>query len=387
MNVDRIEFGANVRRPDAAGRTFPVDCSGLQVHQTLWEMLAGQSGYRPILLIFAALFFVLVMLLPVPGSLVDLVEQVDPLGYDLESNTETIADSVNSHKNTEAFQAWQLSGLPPDSAEGLDSSERIARQALIMVGILIVAALFWGTEALPIAGTVSLVAVLMYAFKILPGNEIPGAFMQDAVFFILGILAVAVGVSKTGLDKRIGLLLLSRINSPGALAFIFFPTFAICSAFLSAHALVALLLPVMMGIYKATCTAHGIKRDRLLAIFLFLGLTFAANAGGPGSPAAGARNAIMVGYLAEAGLTISFVEWMKYGLPLAPVLAVTVGAYMYVRTRSSSLVKKVVPSEVVRREVAGLPGFSRNEAIMAAVLVLLAVSWITLNPNPPKDGV
>ena len=39
----------------------------------------------------------------------------------------------------------------------------------------------------------------------------------------------------------------------------------------------------------------------------------------------------MVGYLAEAGLTISFVEWMKYGLPLAPVLAVTVGAYMYVR--------------------------------------------------------
>ena len=284
MNVDRIEFDANVRRSDAAGRTFPIDYSGLKVHQTLWEMLAGQSGYRPILLIFAALFFVLVMLLPVPGSRVDLVEQVDPLGYDLESNTETIADSVNSHKNTEAVQAWQLSGLPPHSAEGLDSSERIARQALIMVGILIVAALFWRTEALPIAGTVSLVAVLMYAFKILPGNEIPGAFMQDVVFFILGILAVAVGVSKTGLDKRIGLLLLSRINSAGALAFIFFPTFAICSAFLSAHALVALLLPVMMGIYKATCTAHGIKRDRLLAIFSSWASPLRRTLAGPGPP-------------------------------------------------------------------------------------------------------
>ena len=210
--------------------------------------------------------------------------------------------------------------------------------------------------------------------------------MQDAVFFILGILAVAVGVSKTGLDKRIGLLLLSRINSGASLAFIFFPTFAICSAFLSAHALVALLVPVMMGIYKATCAAHGVKRDRMLAIFLFLGLTFAANAGGPGSPAAGARNAIMVGYLAEAGFPISFVEWMKYGLPLVPVLAVTVGAYMYVRTRSRSLVKKVNPSEMVRRQVAGLPGFGRDEAIMAGILVALAISWIALNDTLGLGG-
>ena len=144
------------------------------------------------------------------------------------------------------------------------------------------------------------------------------------------------------------------------------------------HALVALLVPVMMGIYKATCVAHRVKQDRILAIFLFLGLTFAANAGGPGSPAAGARNAIMVGYLADAGMPISFAEWMKYGLPLVPALAVVVGAYMYIRTRSRSLVSRVKPSEVVRLQVASLPGFSKGEAIMATILVLLAVAWITL---------
>ena len=157
-----------------------------------------------------------------------------------------------------------------EAAEGLDSSERVARQAMIMLAILLVAALLWGTEALPIAGTVTLVAVLLFAFGVLPPREIAKAFMNDAVWFILGILTVAVGVSKTGLDKRIGLLLLSRIKSAGNLAFIFFPLFALCAAFLSAHALVAILIPVMMGVYKATCTAHGVKKDRVLAIFLFL---------------------------------------------------------------------------------------------------------------------
>jgi sodium-dependent dicarboxylate transporter 2/3/5 len=203
--------------------------------------------------------------------------------------------------------------------------------------------------------------------------------MQDAVFFILGILAVAVGVNKTGLDKRIGLLLLSRIRSVGAIAFIFFPVLAISSAFLSAHALVALLVPVMTGVYKATCIAHGIKRDRTLAVFLLLGLSFAANAGGPGSPAAGARNAIMVGYLADAGFPIGFGEWMKYGLPLVPVLGLVVGAYMYLRCKPKLLVTKVCPSDVVKREVAKLPRFGREEAIMTAILGLLVIAWVTFD--------
>ena len=112
--------------------------------------------------------------------------------------------------------------------------------------LIIVAAILWGSEGLPIGGTVTLVAVLMLTFGVMSPNEIAKAFLNDAVFFILGLLIVAVGVSKTRLDKRIGLLMLSRINSAGSFALIFLPILTISSAFLSAHALVALLVPVMM---------------------------------------------------------------------------------------------------------------------------------------------
>ncbi len=367
---------------EIAPRPVLVDYSGLKIRRAPWKIMAGHGGHRPIVLLMAALFILSILLLPVPGSLIDLVEQVNPSGYDMVgANTETIVDSVNYSNNPKAFQARQASGRSAETAKNLDSSKDVARRAMIMLAILVVAALLWGTEGLPIGGTVALVAVLMFVFRILPPNDIAKAFMNDAVIFILGILVVAVGVSKTGLDKRIGLLLLSPIKSTGAFAFVFFPTLAICSAFLSAHALVALLVPVMMGIYKATCAAQGVQRDRVLAIFLFLGVSFAANIGGPGSPAAGARNAIMVGFFADAGFPIGFWEWMKYGMPLVPVLALIVGAYMYLRCKRKFTVKVINPSEVVKREVANLPRFAGKEAVMAVVLGVLVIGWMTLHDS------
>ena len=371
-----------------ASRPCLVDYSGLRVRKSVATAFVGQAGYRPIALFVAALLFLSLLLIPVPSSLSAMLVAENPPGYDMmEPGTNTIADSVIYHNNRQAFQAGQNSDAPAEIREYSDSSDKVARLALIMVGILVVAAILWGTEALPIGGTVTLVAVLMLAFGILPPNEIAKAFLNDAVFFILGLLAVAVGVSKTRLDKRIGLLLLSRIRSPLSFALIFLPVLSISSAFLSAHALVALLVPVIMGIYKASCISNGVKNDRILAIFLLLGVSYAANIGGPGSPAAGARNAIMVGYLADAGFSIGFWEWMKYGLPLVPLWALTVGAYMYIRCKPNFLVKTINPSEVVKREVAKLPRFGGNEAVMAVILVSLVAGWMTFQQSMGMGGV
>ena len=147
------------------------------------------------------------------------------------------------------------------------------------------------------------------------------------------------------------------------------------------------MIPVIMGVYKASCMSNGVEKDRALAIFLFLGISFAANIGGPGSPAAGARNAIMVGYFADAGLPIGFFEWMKYGMPLVPLWALTVGSYMYLRCKPHFLVKTVNPSEVVRRQVAKLPRFGGKEAVMTVILVSLVVGWISLQGSLGMGGV
>jgi sodium-dependent dicarboxylate transporter 2/3/5 len=133
-----------------------------------------------------------------------------------------------------------------------------------------------------------------------------------------------------------------------------------------------------MGVYKVTCRMFGVEKDRALAVFLLLGICFAANHGGPGSPAAGGRNAIMVGYFTAYGAPISFLEWMMYGMPFVPVMGILLGAYMYIVCKRKFKVKDMNPSEVVKAEVARMPKFGGKEAIMAVILVVLVAAWIVL---------
>jgi solute carrier family 13 (sodium-dependent dicarboxylate transporter), member 2/3/5 len=268
--------------------------------------------------------------------------------------------------------------VPAEVQSKLLDVNDVTKMAVITVAILFIAAFFWGTEAISIGATDILVAVLLYAFFIMPPNMIAMSYMSDSVFFIFGILAIAVGVAQTGLDKRIGLILLSRIKSAKMFCLVFFPFLSLCAGFLSEHALVALLVPVLMGVYKASCKANGVEKDHALAIMMLLGMTFAANVGGLGSPAAGGRNAIMVGYLNTAGMPISFLEWMVRGLPIVPVLSVSIGIYMYLRLKPRFKVKDINPSEVVKAEVAKLPKFGGKELIMTIILVIMIFTWIYL---------
>jgi sodium-dependent dicarboxylate transporter 2/3/5 len=349
---------------------------------------ASRPGYKPVLLVIAFLCFVGVVMVPPPQSMISLMRQENPPGYSLSPGTKTIRDNVNRKLNPDAFKE---SKKPADEQEAHRSGRLLtfddtAQKAKVMLAIFALAVFLWGTEALPLGGTDILVGVMLYLFHILPIQEISKAYMQDAVFFIFGILVVAVGVSKTGLDKRIGLILLSRIKNGKAFAFVFLPILGMSASFLSEHALVALLIPVLMGIYKVTCRMYGVEKDRALAVFLLLGVCFAANHGGPGSPAAGGRNAIMIGYFMEYGIMISFLDWMKYGMPFVPLMGIVIGAYMYIRCKPKFQVKDINPSEVVKAEVARMPKFGGKEAMMAGILVVLVAAWIILGESYGLGG-
>jgi solute carrier family 13 (sodium-dependent dicarboxylate transporter), member 2/3/5 len=352
----------------------------------------SKPGYKPLLILAAAIVFIALAVMPPTQAMLDMVSKENPSGYQLGKSCKTIVDTVNQKLRPDAYKATQNGRAEVQgdhSSHGkqtLLTADQVARMAKVMVLILFLSAFLWGTEALPIGATDMLVAVLLYLFAVLPINDISKAYMSDAVFFVFGILAVAVGVAKTGLDKRIGLILLSRIRSTTAFAFIFLPILSIASSFLPEHALVALLIPVLMGIYKVTCKMNGVDKDPALGIFLLLGLTFAANVGGPGSPAAGGRNAIMVGYLMDYGSPISFLQWMKTGMAFVPVMSCVIGAYMFIRCKPRFRVPEMNPSEVVRAEVARMPGFGGKEAIMAVILVLLIAAWLIIGEHAGLGG-
>lgn len=324
-----------------------------------WAWWAGVPGNRPLIMLLLALFFITMVVIPPPQSMVNLMTEEKPLGASLESGTTTYVDSYNKMMKSEFTPV------------------EVAQKAKVAVALLFTVALLWGTEAIPLGATDFLVAVILYLFSLLPINKISQAYFKDAVFFIGGVLCVAAGVSITGLDRRIGYLLLGKIKGAKGFCFLFFPLLALVAGFFSEHALVALLCPILLLVYVNGCKKAGVKADPALAALLFLGICFAANVGGSGSPAVGGRSAIMVGYFSGYGVPISFGQWMMYGLPVVPVLAIAMGAYMYFtagrRTKGTVEIAKVMKENV--ENIGPLKGKELRMAVLFAALVVLWVGF------------
>ena len=62
--------------------------------------------------------------------------------------------------------------------------EETAFKAKVMLAILVIAALFWATGAIPIGITALLVGVIMYFTGVLAPDDIAQAYAKDAVIFI-----------------------------------------------------------------------------------------------------------------------------------------------------------------------------------------------------------
>ena len=246
-----------------------------------------------------------------------------------------------------------------------------------MLGILVIAALFWASGAVPVGITALLVGVLMYFLGVLKPDDIAKAYAKDAVIFIFGVLAISRAISKTGLDRRIGLLLLGPAKSLTKLLFIFLPLMAVACSFVSEHALIAFVMPLFVMIYSTTVRNAGVKRDKALAVVLMLSLCFAANSGGPGSPAAGGRNAVMLGILTDYGIAPTFGQWVAYGLPFVPVMALVIATYFFISFRKKIKVKNVNASLLVKQASEKIGPMNKKEYITAAVLILLIGLWIT----------
>ncbi len=385
--VENIEE-ARVERKNAMARH---EIPALTMY-SLKRWLIGVHNARPGLIILGVILFALIISIPTPNRLKTLLtapksgQPTDIIAgyanYRAMSSGETVTDYYG-HKAKLAkkvkTETSEMKSLPV-------TYKKVAFRVKVMVGVLVVAALFWATGAIPVGMTALLVGVLMYFFGVLPPNDVAKAYAKDAVIFIFGVLAMAGAVTKTGLDRRIGSLLLGTSTSLKRLAFIFCPLLAVTASFLSEHALVAFIIPVMMLAYGGIVRTANLKADRNLAVMMILMVCFTANIGGPGSPAAGGRNAVMLGILSDYGLAPSFGQWMAYGMPFVPVMALTIGAYFYFMFRRKIKVPKVNIKVEMLKETEKIGKMTRDEYVTAGVLVMLILLWTMASDKVGMGG-
>lgn len=266
-----------------------------------------------------------------------------------------------------------------DSGIATDAAHAAWKMKLILA-MIPMAIIFFATEALPIGLVGMLMPMMAYFFRLLPMGDIGRSFAGDAPLFLLGVLAMGVTVIDVGLHKRLASWILGWTKGYVVPIIVLCVSMSVLGSFISAHAMAAFMAPVMAAVYMGAVSAKSkngtLEHDPELAKLLLLSLCFALNVGGVGSPAAGGRNAIMMGFWSDYNVPMSFGQWMQYGLPLSPVLGLSVALYMMFVFRKVKT-KNLTPGlAAIKEETKRMGPMGRNEKIIFGMMVLILLLWI-----------
>ncbi len=189
----------------------------------------------------------------------------------------------------------------------------------ITLGILVIGAILWITEAIPLYSTSLLVLFLNLIFLArvieVPIRTFISPFFDPVILLFLGGFALSAGLSKYGLDEIFTQAIVSRVgNSPRKVLLGIMAVVAFLSMWMSNTAATVLGMSLSLLIVK------NLEAKDPFSLAMILGVPFAANIGGMATPIGTPPNAIAIGLLRAQGIELSFLRWMSVGLPLAIIL-------------------------------------------------------------------
>jgi len=204
------------------------------------------------------------------------------------------------------------------------------REAALMAGIFSLAAFLWATEALPLFVTALLVLALQIVLLANPGQwsglgfstgpspdyrDIFRAAADPVLLLFFGGMLLARSAVNEGVDRAMSSFLLRPFgHRPLAIALGIMSVTAIFSMWMSNTATTAMMLALVIPILAQVPAGDPYRKLLVLAV------PFGANIGGIGTPIASPPNAVALGFLQQAGHSISFFGWLSAALPLMVAL-------------------------------------------------------------------
>lgn len=263
----------------------------------------------------------------------------------------------------------------------------LAYPARATMGAAVLMAVWWMTEALPLAATALVPLVLFPALQIVPVTEVARNYGDATVFLFLGGFVLAAGVERWNLHRRVALqvLLLAR----GRLAWTllgFLGATAFLSMLVSNTATALMMLPIALSV-------SGVARERLpeaegrsFTTMLLLAVAYGASIGGMATLIGSPPNAIFAGFLPRTygpEASVSFLQWMLVGVPLMLLLLPTAWAVLLAFGGDVSFLRRRPRLDVaapLREEVRSLGPLTRQEKIVMAVAACTVFLWVFREP-------
>ncbi len=253
--------------------------------------------------------------------------------------------------------------------------EGLSRQGWNVLGLALLMATWWITEALPIAATALVPLILIPLLGLGEINQAASPYADPVIFLLLGGMMIALAVERHGLHRRIALVILGAASeSPAGIVGGVMVAAAVMSMWVSNTSTVLLMFPIGVSIIQLVGKGRG-----EFGAALMLGIGYATLIGGLGTLVGTVPNALTVAFLDQSfGERPSFLDWMKLGVPLILIL---LPAAWFILTRVAFRVPRGAIDgwhEDIRDEKEKLGPMSRAEISIAVIFLLTAALWVTL---------
>lgn len=244
--------------------------------------------------------------------------------------------------------------------------------------LFISAIILWTTELIPLPVTALLIPVGASWFKLLSPDVAFAQFGNQILFLFIGAFFLAQALAKHQLDKRMAYWLLSKplVSKDPELIVIVLALFSwTLSMWISNTATTAIMIPLCLGISKCLSQSWSITDKANLEKRILFACAFGASIGGMATPIGSPPNLLAMEFLNTKGITISFLEWMTWGIPLSFTLLIVLILLLHWKYPIKAIHSKEIHL-FFSKQLHDLGKMSRTEYFIVTTFFTTVFLWI-----------
>ncbi|HCY76362.1 MAG TPA: sodium:dicarboxylate symporter [Ignavibacteriales bacterium] len=248
-----------------------------------------------------------------------------------------------------------------------------------VAAVAVLMAIWWITEALPMAATSLVPLVFFPLLGVLSGSEISGSYINSVIFLFVGGFMLAIAMENWGLHKRIALKIISIFGgTPNSILFGFMLSAAFLSMWISNTATAVMMLPIALAVITKIENEFGKDETKKFSKSVLLGIAYSCSIGGIATLIGTPPNLALVRIHKIAfpdAPQISFGDWMLLALPITVILLILT-AILLSKIVFKSNKKIEISKDFIANEYKSLGKISFPEKVIAIVFSITSLLWI-----------
>ena len=257
----------------------------------------------------------------------------------------------------------------------------MSNDAYSLILIIIWMGVWWITEAIPIAVTSLLPLVLFPLTGIVDLSSTAASYGHKIIFLFIGGFILALAIEKWKLHKRIALYIIMVIgNDISKIILGFMLATAFLSMWISNTATTVMMLPIGLSIITQLNDNPNTKKNenKLFGKALMLSIAFSASIGGVATLIGTPPNLIFASFIQESyGVEISFLQWMKFGLPISILLLFIAWLYLTKIAFKFNNKEFTLGKQEIAIQLKNLGPIKLEEKLVLILFGLTIFCWIT----------